>query len=291
LTIHLTLTVGLFSIVSMIGWLLFVPPGFWNSRVVMAALGRFKRLAVPETQPVPNSVMKPGASAAVPAARRQAAFSAIAIAARCAAQALCGVLLAYVILQNVSPLAHEAMAAAPQYRNWFRPAVVSVQWHNLGQMLTLNQTWDMFRHSSKTDGWYVVRAELADGERVDVLWNRAATDQKPELPSAAFPNNHWRYYFHYLVDDEYKQFRQPAAEFLCRRWNEQHGPSQQIVRLEFDWFGEIAGARPNAGGFVQRRFGVVERRESSDLDLERNELEEALRGLEPEAWRNGAAGK
>ena len=251
LLIHLTLTIGLFSIMSMVGWMLFLPPGFWNA------------LRMP--------AFRPGAHAALDTAKQDSPATRGALrttfawsksTACIAAQLLCGVLLVYTLSHNASPLALEAMGAAPKHRAWFRWMIVPTLLENFGQALTLNQTWNMFRYSPKFDGWFVARAELADGRVLDLFWDLPANDEKPALPSATFPNNHWRYYFHYLNDNEYARFRQPAAEFLCRRWNAAHRADQQIVRLRLLWYGEIATpAGPSHGAdgsFVRHTLAVVE---------------------------------
>jgi hypothetical protein len=277
LTIHLTLTVGLFSIMSMAGWMLFVPPGFWNA------------LRVPVFRRRASSVVSPATSdaKALQVATSRSMSSALwwsKLLAFIAVQSVCGVLLIYTLFQNATPLALEAIAAAPEQRGRFRWLVVPAPLHNFGQALTLNQTWDMFRYSPRFDGWYVARAELANGDVIDLFWERPASEEKPALPSAAFPNDHWRYYFHYLTDNEYAEFRQPATEFLCRRWNATHDAEQQIVRLQLLWYGEIAAEDgPNHdpdGDYVQRSFAVVE----TDAASARDPLEAVLRGLEPEPW-------
>jgi hypothetical protein len=268
LLIHFTLTVGLFSIVSMIGWLLFLPPGCWNSRPV-TALGRLVAGLWPWGR-LPVVGAPAVAEAPRPALRRRVSHIAV--------QALCGVLLVYVLFQNASPLAHEAIERAPQRRAWFEWATVPPRVEHLGQTLGLNQQWNMFRESPRRDGWYVARARLADGSLVDVLRNLPASDRKPELASAVFPNNHWRYYFHYLVDEEFAKFRRPAAEFLCRRWNAAHDKPRQIARLELDWFQDLSGPRDPAGEFASKHLAVIETESATPLD----DLNAALRALQPE---------
>jgi len=254
--IQATLTVGIFSVASMMGWLLFLPAGFWNHRATQGLLRWIGAARL-------TSAADESAASRQPASwswRRLGGF---------AWQAVCAALLLVVLMYNISPIAHEAMSSSKQQRAWLKWLMLSDTAAHYADNATLQQQWTMFRFSPKLDGWYVARATLADGRVIDLLQDgRPATDDKPQLPSACFPNQHQRYYFRYLQDDHYAQYRQPAAEFLFRRWNDSHGPDEQIVRLELIWYGELLDPA-GEGGFQGRQLAVVTAPDadvSDDLD-------------------------
>lgn len=242
--IQITLTVGMFSFVSMVGWMLFVPPGFWNARfwprAGNATDGGGQDVPQPATETAPTSSWSWRSAGAI------------------AGQALCAAMLVCLLLENVSPFAEEALEASPHDRAWLRPLVIPPRVHDFAETIGINQHWGMFSNSPKVDGWFVARARLADGEVVDLLQDgRPAVDDKPEWPYTCFPNEHQRYFFNFLPDDENAQYRQPAAEFLFRRWNAAHGANRRIVRLELDWHQELVGPKHREGAFHSRNLAVV----------------------------------
>ncbi|MEQ8785856.1 MAG: HTTM domain-containing protein [Pirellulaceae bacterium] len=267
--IQLTLTVGIFSVASMMGWLLFLPPGFWNHRFTQRAL-RCIGAALP--------VSAADEAATADAIRHTADWRRIGAIA---GQAICAVLLIFALLYNTTPLAKEAMTAAPSRRPWLQWLVLPQAALRCVESATLTQGWIMFRYSPKADGWYVARATLANGEVVDLLrQGRPAVDDKPATPSACFPNQHQRYYFHYLQDDAYAKFRQPAAEFLYRQWNAAHDADEQITRLELQWFGELVESGDRLNGFHERRLAVV----SSPTAEVHDDLDRLLQGLQDDEF-------
>jgi hypothetical protein len=89
-------------------------------------------------------------------------------------------------------------------------------------VLRLDQYWNMFSpQPSKDDGWFVMEGELRDGTPIDVyrLQPGEVSFEKPDDPSAYYPNQRWRKYLMNLWLKKYKDYRLHYGRYLCRRWN------------------------------------------------------------------------
>ena len=88
--------------------------------------------------------------------------------------------------------------------------------------LRLDQYWNMFSpQPSKDDGWFVMEGELRDGTPLDVyrLQLGEVSFEKPDDPSAYYPNQRWRKYLMNLWLKKYKDYRLHYGRYLCRQWN------------------------------------------------------------------------
>ena len=222
LGIELTLTVGLFSYVSWLAWILFVPDTFWN------AFGQ--RQVVWDEIPMDMTTVAPRSTTK----RYLYFFHAI----------LAGLLLVYVVLWNISTtkfgIAQRAIPA------WSRP---------LANVLMLKQKWSMFTSPPSRDGWYVVMARLKDGQVIDLLRKGAPADfnsfDKPTYISRRFPNHRWRKFYRELVNERLEPFRAPLCHYLANNWNESHPEEESIFQVELNYMEELEGAEDN-DRFMQR---------------------------------------
>jgi len=207
--IGICLEVGLFSPVALAGLTLFLPAQFWNSRLLTRISRESQRVS-----PLPgtgNYVAKESPGRLV--------------------QAVCMLLLVYVMAVNINSLrSHPLAALAPE------------RWTPLARGCALRQSWGMFESVPSKSGWYVARAKLKDGSEVDLLREGAALDwRKPKFPARMYPNRYWQKLFREMAYDDEQGFqvlRAPVAEFLCRNWNARTNAEKQIRQFEFVYLTE-----------------------------------------------------
>lgn len=114
------------------------------------------------------------------------------------------------------------------------------------QVTFLEQDWRVFGEIRPQQQWVYGRAELADGELVDLL--RDGRPLETVLPAGGFHaigNQRLQKLFWELPKPAYRVFAPSIAAALVSRWNTTHPPGRQVVTLE------IHGARlvkaPEAG--------------------------------------------
>ncbi len=98
------------------------------------------------------------------------------------------------------------------------------------RLLRLDQRWDMFSRPPRSGGWYLAPAALADGSQVDLRTGEAPDWSPPELPSAAVGSSRWIKYMTNL--ESARRYQRWYLAWLCRRWNDGHGPEQRATRAE-----------------------------------------------------------
>jgi len=114
---------------------------------------------------------------------------------------------------------------------------------------SLNQVWYMFDYPNGIDTWYVAEAHLKDGTRIDVLNAGPSIDEdKPARLHAAFRNHRWKMIYtrlnhHGMATGYGAVYRDGLVDYLRREWDEQHPPDKQIVVLNLLGYTE---KRPSA---------------------------------------------
>jgi len=203
--IELTLTVGLFSYISMCGWLVFLPPEFWNFLTRRKTAGGQAR-AVDMELTGPSIVP----------------------------QGVCAVLLVYVVLWNFSTTGKEAA--------WYTmPDALK----SFGRQAMIYQKWNMFGKPATYDGWFVVSAWLNNQTDVDLLaGGKPTTIEKPEHLYRRHPNHRWRKFFRNLGRRRggrfrFERFGPPVCRYLSRQWNATHGEQEQIVDIDMYLMTEV----------------------------------------------------
>jgi hypothetical protein len=208
-----------FPFLLMGGSLVFLPSWFWE---------RVERMSTALGAPTPSA--RPTAASRI--GRRMASRSAL----RIRDNVVPGVLIAYVLLQNLSGL--PGGPALPERVTW------------LGATLRLNQRWKMFAPEPATsDHYYLMPGTLADGRQIDLL--RDGQPFRPEPPAT----NPWMvsplpwglYLEQTRVHSDQLPLHDGLASWQCRTWNAEHGGSDRLVTVEWlihSW--DLRGARePN----------------------------------------------
>ena len=152
-----------------------------------------------------------------------------------ASQVFAGLLLAYLLVYNVSTVPSWRLpflpaAAGEPYRMEFKQ-----EWQWLKRLLRLDQKWSMFSpYPRRADDFFVVPGILASGKIVDV-YHLAATAPsfvKPQYVYAdKFDNYRWRKYTGRLSDKRYKRYLPHYGGYLCRRYNSQFGDEDPLTDL------------------------------------------------------------
>jgi hypothetical protein len=233
--IELTMTVGLFSYVSIAGWLVFVPPWIWD------AAGRWvaKWSSPGETH-----------TEAALAPRPTRPLHPIQIC-RCGLHSLaCIAVLAYVFWWNVATL----HGSGEKFDK-----VLPKPMQKPGRLLMLGQRWSMFSRPTKDDGWFVALAHTVDGREIDILCDGAPFNpSKPDDVAGLFPNHRWRKFFRQLIPtdpDRYRGYRPAVAKHLGRMWNERHDRQHRVVDVELLYFRETTKLDPEE--ISVKRFDLV----------------------------------
>jgi hypothetical protein len=100
----------------------------------------------------------------------------------------------------------------------------------LVRAMMLDQTWRMFApYPSLQDGWFVIEGLSDRAERFD-LWRGGGrpTAAKPAHFREVFPSTQWGAYLTGLRPDRRREYRPYYGRYLCRSWNQSHGPADQV---------------------------------------------------------------
>ncbi|MGB8356207.1 MAG: HTTM domain-containing protein [Chthoniobacteraceae bacterium] len=205
ISMGLCLHLGLFSAICSVAWIPFLPGEFWDR--IAPFTGRaglfLARLPLPSVGYTPSPV-----SAAHRAVIRRLANAAALV------------FLVYVIHWNIRTVNPRIDL----------PMLHRLDW--MAQLFRLDQTWDMFAPAPlREDGWYVVPGLLADGSMADIRRDGPVDWQKPAIVSANYKNDRWRKYMVNLAAQQHTWYRAPYAEYLRRKWNEEHPASQRLVSV------------------------------------------------------------
>ncbi|WP_435361481.1 HTTM domain-containing protein [Haloarchaeobius sp. DFWS5] len=192
----LTMTLGLFPLVSMAALVPFLPPAVWD-RLPTSDHAVFARVS--ERLPrLPRSVPERVAG--------------LAAWGRRAVPVVVSLLLAGMLVWNAVAF---GVVAAPAET----PDHLS------------NSRWNMFAPEPlSTDTWHVFPGTLESGERVDAFRGGDPVWNPPDV-SATYPDARWRKYLtsQYFGDDSTR--REQFAGHLCRQWNATHDDGLRSVRV------------------------------------------------------------
>lgn len=222
LCIEVTLTVGMFSMVSLAGLVLFLPGRLWD-RLPWARRSN----SVEDGRLAPERLWK-----------RSSGFTGAHVA-----QGVCLVLLLYVVVVNVNSLPGHPLSRFPTAQSSF-----------LRTACGLGQKWNMFDEIPSKDGWYVAWAKLKDGTEIDLLRGGVPVDwNRPAYPAGTYPNHRWRKCFRemaYFDQMGYQMFRAPVASYLCRRWDARNDPGKHVREFDFVYCMESDSVAED-GGSIQ----------------------------------------
>lgn len=215
LGIAVTMEVGLFSPISIVAWLAFLPGDFWGwlsrrfrpgSRAEGGIAERVRAIwdRVENRWPI---LARP-----CPSPPRNSTIVNLLIAG----------LLLYVITWNIRTL-------DPERFGKYVPAAVD----SVGFALRLDQAWDMFApQPTIDDGWFVIEGELMNGEIVDLFRDGAPlTLDKPEYVLKWIRNRRWGKYLMRLKTPPYSGHLKHYAKYLTETWNRDHEAERRMKNL------------------------------------------------------------
>ena len=97
----------------------------------------------------------------------------------------------------------------------------------------MHQGWGMFGDVQRQEQWVYARAELANGNVVDLL--RGGRPLEAERPTGGFtslPHHRWHKLFWGLPRPEQRIFAPAIAAAIARQWNASHASSDGVLFLE-----------------------------------------------------------
>lgn len=217
----LTMTLGLFPLVSLAGLLPFLPPSAWDAveaRVASAtrdARSAGRRLA--RTWRFDGRRVPVGTAAAL--ARLRRALPSVPRLPSDAASVRFGSSVVAACLAGA--LVWNAMSVGLVATPGVVAEVRDPRAH----------AWDMFGGGGRADGWFVVPARLESGDRVDAFHREAVDwDRPPEL-ARTFPSARWLRYSGTLLSSP--GLRDEFAAYLCGRWNRRHADDLERLTIYF----------------------------------------------------------
>lgn len=195
LAVCLTMTVGLFGYVGLAAWLALVPCEAWDW---LGCRGSAASQA-PATRPTrpPNAAESWAARWACTAAGSLAFVS---------------------LLHDVTPWRHTPL-----------PRLV----RSMINVPLMHQEWGMFGDVQRQEQWAYARAELANGDVVDLLrGGRPLEEERPTGGFTSLPHHRWHKLFWVLPRPRQKIFASAIASALARQWNATHAASSGVMSLE-----------------------------------------------------------
>lgn len=110
---------------------------------------------------------------------------------------------------------------------------------SFGRALSLMQRWNMFASPGKKDGWFLIKGELVDEQKVNV-WTEEfgeTSEERPELISAQYVDVRWRKYLMGMLKGD-KERLLYFGKYLCRRWNNKYETSERLKTFKIYFFEE-----------------------------------------------------
>lgn len=126
--------------------------------------------------------------------------------------------IAFIITWNLSTIPNATIKMPPVAQD-------------LAAFFRIDQYWVMFnKFIPQLNGYYVMPAHLADGREIDVWTGKKVSWERPPLVSATYgPNEQWNTYMVRIWAHNNLTLRRYFADYLCREWNKNHEPDEQIT--------------------------------------------------------------
>ena len=229
--IELTVTVGLFSYISLAAWALLLPTEFWSAtcwnpvRTLLVQGATRSQLQHATDQIKSGDLHHP---------KPPLIFTSIVT--------LC---LLFVIVYNVLGLME------PE-----RGSLTPTAMKRVAESLVLRQRWAMFSKEQPTNTWYVAQARLVNGKQVDLL--RGGFPVEHPTRSSRQPNHRWVKYLQGINKPSTPNiFRTIYAQYLFDTWNAAHDEAEQIQLLELLRFRQVIVPEGEGIHFATDIFGTV----------------------------------
>jgi predicted DCC family thiol-disulfide oxidoreductase YuxK len=112
------------------------------------------------------------------------------------------------------------------------PVPKSLHW--VSGLFKVDQNWAMFAPAPyKGDGWYVIPAQLMNGDTVDLFKDgQPVSYDKPERVAATYSNTRWSKYLRTVRKTQYKNALRHYVRWVWRDWDKRHPQDQQLKRFE-----------------------------------------------------------
>ncbi len=241
LGIEVSLTVGLFGLVSMLAWVLFLPPDFWD--IVCRTKGNpEQRENVSHLPPEGNFRIeqRDDPLSRVPASGSSAVQRWVTVGRR----AVVAIAFLCVLIWNATTVS----------RAW-RHALRKPPLRRLDDLFVFRQKWNMFAGPTR-HGWFVVVARLQDGRVVDLMRDGQPADwnsyEKPKYIYRRYPNHRWRKFYRNLSRGSGSRCYGPLCRFLADQWDHSHPKSAAVGEIELHYMEIMTGQDEEQDRFMQR---------------------------------------
>lgn len=124
---------------------------------------------------------------------------------------------------------------------------------SFGRALSIMQRWNMFASPGKKDGWFLVKGELINEQKVNV-WTEEfgeVSEKRPELISAQYIDVRWRKYLMGMLKGD-KERLLYFGKYLCRRWNGNYKGDERLRKFKIYFFEERT-QDPGVEFFVKKK--------------------------------------
>jgi len=113
------------------------------------------------------------------------------------------------------------------------PVPKSLIW--VSGIFKVDQNWAMFAPAPyRADGWFVIPAQLANGDSVDIFKNGAPINwDRPERIATTYRNTRWSKYLRTIRQPKYKMAMKHYVSWLWRDWDNNHPKEQRLKQFEF----------------------------------------------------------
>jgi predicted DCC family thiol-disulfide oxidoreductase YuxK len=157
-----------------------------------------------------------------------------------------GVLLVYIVLLNLAMIDPYAWDRFMDKKVLRQPDVIDVTgiqtplWRKPSNIIRVQQNWAVFSpYPSAQDGWYVIMAELRDGQEID-LWNDGEPVYfgKPDRVWETFRNDRWSKYLEMIRGKVHEPHLRLMARYWCRKFNREN-PENPARAISVFWVREI----------------------------------------------------
>lgn len=204
LSLFTVMDLGIFSFVSIAGWMVFLPADFWVTRV-----GRLIEMRLTPRAPAPTPPL--------PAAGPRGWL---------AIQIFLAVCLSAAVMSSLAQFDTERFRLGKNVRAF----IVA---------LGLGQHWNMFApFPMLDDGWFVFEGTLADGTSMDVFRDEPTSFRKPSDVSESHRGYLWYTYLGTMWREQSDSVNAAMGRYFCREWNQKH-PDRRMIVIDIHYFLEM----------------------------------------------------
>lgn len=243
LSIAATMSIGLFSYISLLGWIPIVPAALWQIRL----FSRFRFDPLAGYRSDPYTELAPTLIADDQTRQWAAGFQRLGSGLAC-------LMVGYILLWNVAnipntydgdlrvrlQLSDQEFLDQIAARRPFAMAMPGpLRW--IGLVTGTAQHFQMFGVPPLINPWFVYDATLEDGKHIDIMRLDNVSEERPASILYSISGHHWRKLHRNLLNQEYQPVRERLAEYKIRQWNQSHREGKQIRSLRVLCYAEKTG--------------------------------------------------